>query len=164
MEWDHIENEWWVIPEELRKTREENRIPILSMMAEIIEQAKPISGDSPYVFRSPRKKKDEKVRFLTVGSLANAIRRHRQEMGITEKFTPHDLRRTMRTRLAEIGVSDVVAEKLLGHRLQGVLGIYNRHSYDAEKMNAVKLWEKRLKEIIGIKNKERNVVSISTFR
>jgi len=161
MQWDHIEGEWWVIPAALRKTREENRVPILPMLGVVIEQAKAISGDSPYVFLSPRERNGG-IRPLRVGSLANAIRRHRQEMGISEQFTPHDLRRTMRTRLAEIGVSDMVAEKILGHKLQGVLGIYNRHSYDAEKKQALALWEQKLSQIIGISEATSNVIPFIT--
>jgi len=154
---EHIDGEWWVIPAELTKTREENRVPILPMLADVIQQAKVFSSDSPYIFRSPREK-DDQERPLTVGTLSNAIRRHRAKMGITEKFTPHDLRRTLRTRLAEIGVSDMVAERILGHKLQGVLGIYNRHSYDVEKKQALILWESRLREILGVLEHTCNVI------
>jgi len=54
-------------------------------------------------------------------------------MGIKEKFTPHDLRRTLRTRLAEIGVDEIIAERVLGHKLQGMMAIYNQYPYDSEK-------------------------------
>ena len=70
-------------------------------------------------------------------------------MGIEEKFTPHDLRRTLRTRLAEIGVSDVIAERVLGHKLQGLLAVYNLHKYDSEKRQALTRWEVKLSEIFG---------------
>lgn len=154
MRWDQIDDEWWTIPSECRKNHEANRIPILPMMANIIEQAKIYSSDSPYVFRSTHK---ENVP-VTRGALANAIRRHRTEMKIGEHFTPHDLRRTLRTRLAELGVSDLVAEKVLGHKLQGVLGIYNRHSYDTEKRQAIAMWEKRLSDILGLHGPATNVI------
>jgi integrase len=90
--------------------------------------------------------------------LSKAIRRHWAEIGFKENFTPHDLRRSCRTRLAEIGVSDVVAERVLGHKLQGVLGIYNRHPYDAEKREALELWERRLREILGLAEAMSNVI------
>jgi len=85
-------------------------------------------------------------------------------MKIPERFTPHDLRRTLRTKLAEIGISDVIAERVLGHKLQGVLGIYNRHSYDAEKKQALGLWEKRLQEILGLSDAISNVISLEVHR
>jgi integrase len=79
-------------------------------------------------------------------------------MKIEERFTPHDLRRTLRTRLAELGVSDIVAERVLGHKLQGVLGIYNRHSYDVEKRQALGLWDRRLAEILDLSGPSSNVL------
>ncbi len=168
---DEIQGEWWIIPPERTKTHEENRVPILPMLAEIIEQARPYNTGSRFVFVSPRSplyehKKPDKAKPketdipVSVGALANSLRRHREEMKIPERFTPHDLRRTLRTRLAELGVSDIVAERVLGHKLQGILGIYNRHSYDAEKRHALGLWEKRLCEILGLSEATTNVIPL----
>lgn len=154
MTWEQLDDAWWVIPADLRKNNEANHIPILPMLADIIEEAKIYSSGSLYVFRSPH----DKESHITVGALAMAIRRHKGEIGIPERFTPHDLRRTLRTRLAELGVSDAVAEKVLGHKLQGVLGVYNRHSYDAEKRQALSLWEKRLREILEPSEPTTNVI------
>jgi integrase len=171
MSWDHIHGDTWIIPADQRKNREENRVPILPMLAEVIERAKPFGSGSGYVFPSPRsslygfkrpqkaKPKEDDAPVSRLG-LSNAIRRHSKDMGIEERFTPHDLRRTARTRLAELGVSDIVAERVLGHKLQGVLGIYNRHSYDVEKRQALGLWERRLSEILGQTEKQSNVIPL----
>lgn len=48
-------------------------------------------------------------------------------------WSPHDLRRTVRTTLAALGCPDAVAEAVLGHMPTGIVGVYNRHSYDAER-------------------------------
>ena len=48
--------------------------------------------------------------------------------------------------MAELGVGDVVAERVLGHKLQGMAAIYNRHAYDVEKRQALQVWEQRLKD------------------
>jgi len=159
MLWTEIEGEWWIIPKERRKGDEENKVPILPMMADVIEQAKIYSSNSRYVFRSSHSKEPPLEESpVTVGALANAIRRHSEEMKINERFTPHDLRRTLRTRLAEVGISDIVSERLLGHKLPGILGIYNRHGYDIEKRQALSLWEKRLCEILGLTETISNVI------
>jgi integrase len=156
MKWAQIENGWWIIPKEERKNNIENRVPILPMMEDIIMTAKIYSSDSKFVFRSSHNKKLS----VTVGALANAIRRHRIEIGIPEQFTPHDLRRTLRTRLADLEISDVVAELVLGHKLQGIMAVYNRHPYAEEKKQALAAWEKRLSEILGISKsvKMKNVI------
>jgi integrase len=158
MRWDQLDGDTWIIPKAVRKNNEENRVPVLPLMAEILYKAKKYAGQSEYVFRSSYKESSP----VTVGSLANAIRRHRVEMGI-DHFTPHDIRRTTRTRLAEIGVTDVVAEKVLGHKLQGILAVYNRYSYDTEKRQALAAWEKKLAEIMEIPSSE-NVISYSEVR
>ena len=64
----------------------------------------------------------------------------------------------MRTRLAALGISDVVAERVLGHKLQGVLAVYNRYDYDQEKRQALGLWEQRLLEILGASEKTPNII------
>lgn len=153
-----IEGDWWTIPESKSKA-EGNRVPLLPLAREVIELAAVYSGETPFVFASSYKQGNP----LTVRALSNAIRRHRTEIGIPERFTPHDLRRTLRTRLAELGISDIVGEKVLGHKLQGVLAIYNRYSYKEEKKQALKQWESMLQKILGIAKPGRNgnVISIT---
>jgi integrase len=50
----------------------------------------------------------------------------------------HDLRRVSRSLMSRAGVSREHAERVLGHVQGGVEGIYNRHSYDAEKAAALR--------------------------
>jgi integrase len=65
-----------------------------------------------------------------------------------KKFTPHDLRRTVASQLAALGIDRVVTGKLLNHASvdrDTVTGmIYDRHSYDTEKRHAVERWTERL--------------------
>ncbi|WP_438863802.1 tyrosine-type recombinase/integrase [Neptunicella sp.] len=56
------------------------------------------------------------------------------------RFTPHDFRRTLSTRLSEKGVLPHVTEKMLGHELQGVMKIYNKHDWIDEQRKAYELW------------------------
>src|SRR5262249_39363951 len=71
--------------------------------------------------------------------------------GIPPKdWTPHDIRRTFRTRLTGLGVSTDVAEALLchvGHRSR-IERTYNRHEYWVEKRQALAMWEANLRAII----------------
>jgi integrase len=61
----------------------------------------------------------------------------------------HDLRRTARTLMAAAGVSDVVAELVLGHVQRGVQAIYNRHNYLAEKGEALDKLAAKLTHILN---------------
>jgi integrase len=147
MAWDEITpGGLWNISAERRKGNVAQCIPLSSMALQTIELARIYSGESPFVFASPHKANSH----LMTHTLSKAIIRHWAEIGFQDSFTPHDLRRTVRTRLAEIGIDDVVAERVLGHKLQGIMAVYNRHSYDKEKRQALDKWEKKLRQIIGI--------------
>jgi integrase len=69
--------------------------------------------------------------------------------GTVAPFTLHDLRRTVRTRLSELGVLPFIAELVLAHTQQGIAKVYDLHRYDAEKREALEKWERRLLEIVG---------------
>jgi integrase len=55
-------------------------------------------------------------------------------------FTPHDLRRSMATQLAERGVQPHIIEKMLNHRMEGVWAVYNRYEYLPERQAAWRMW------------------------
>jgi len=57
-------------------------------------------------------------------------------------WSAHDLRRTARTGLARLGVSDDVAEAALGHSRGGVRGVYDLHARTDEVGTALAKWQK----------------------
>jgi integrase len=51
--------------------------------------------------------------------------------------------------MAESGVDEFHISKVLNHTSQGITGkVYNRHHYDAEKQQALEIWERKLKGIL----------------
>lgn len=61
----------------------------------------------------------------------------------------HDLRRTVRSNLSKLGVSSDIAERILGHAIPGVRGVYDRHSYLDEKRDALDRWAAHLAGIVS---------------
>ena len=57
-----------------------------------------------------------------------------------EHFTVHDLRRTGKTKLQEIGVDEYISERCLNHKVSGVQGTYGRHDFFDERKKALQLW------------------------
>jgi integrase len=113
----------WTIPAARMKNNQEHKLPLTDTAKGIIEHARLLFGDgSPFVFCSPYRDKP-----IQPHSLSRAILRHREEIGIEVPFTPHDIRRTVRTRLAELKVDEFIAERVLGHKLQGMLAVYNKN-------------------------------------
>lgn len=57
----------------------------------------------------------------------------------------HDLRHTMRTRVAELGVLPHVAEKMIAHTKKG----YDHHDYRADMRAGFELWHTEVARIVG---------------
>jgi integrase len=60
----------------------------------------------------------------------------------------HDIRRTVRTRLASLRVPDLVAEMVIGHGRKGLQRVYDQHRYVDEMREALELWAARLRDIV----------------
>ena len=55
-------------------------------------------------------------------------------------WTPHDLRRTVRTGLSRMGCPNEVAEAILGHSRSGIEGTYDLHRYEEEAGHWLQKW------------------------
>lgn len=83
-------------------------------------------------------------------------------MGPLERFTLHDLRRTMATGLQRLGIRLEVTEAVLNHvagTRGGLVGVYQRHEFLDEKRHALKAWAAEVERIVRGKPSE-NVVSL----
>ncbi|ELJ7526517.1 site-specific integrase [Salmonella enterica] len=72
-----------------------------------------------------------------------------KKLGHEEKWTLHDLRRTLATHMNNMGIAPHVVEQLLGHSMPGVMAIYNRSQYLPEKLDALNQWYDRLEILAG---------------
>jgi integrase len=54
-----------------------------------------------------------------------------------QPWTIHDLRRTARSLMSRAGVRPDIAERVLGHAIAGVEGVYDRHDYFEQKADAL---------------------------
>jgi len=122
-----LDVELWRIPPERNKSGRAFDLPLTAPVVETL-QALPRIG--PMIFTLNGK------RPMAVHQL---IERVRGDSGLID-VRLHDLRRTLRTGLAELGVSFEVAERVLNHAMSGLQAVYNRHNYMAEKRTALALW------------------------
>jgi integrase len=68
------------------------------------------------------------------------------------RWTFHDLRRSMASGLARLGVELHVIEKILNHKsgtFRGVVGVYQRHDFAVEKRRAMELWSQHLMSMVA---------------
>jgi len=152
-----IEGSVWTIPAERYKTGRANVVP-LSETARAIIAAQPVlklrdGTDSDLVFTTngavaisgftkAKTKLDAKM-------LALARERAAVPKVKLEPWTLHDLRRTAKTLMKRAGVSSDHSERVLGHVIPGVEGVYDKHDYVAEKRAALKVLAEAVLEIVG---------------
>jgi hypothetical protein len=51
--------------------------------------------------------------------------------------------------MAALGVPDAVAEKVIGHKLEGMLAVYNVHEYLDEKRDALCKWADHIVRLLA---------------
>lgn len=127
LRWADIADGVWTVPSEDREkgTGGALRLPPLALG---VVEAQPRIGQNPYVFagRGPG-------HFNGVSKAKAAFD---VAAGIND-WSIHDLRRSARSLMARAGVRPDIAERVLGHVLQGVEGVYDRHHYQSEKADAL---------------------------
>lgn len=90
----------------------------------------PVSG-----FSKAKARLDGAIAKRTAKAQADGV-----DLSPMPEFTVHDIRRSVATGMAELGVSVEHIERVLGHELGGVAGTYNVHDYFTEKLAALELW------------------------
>jgi len=161
MQWSHLDLEerlWRVPPEETKEGKKHSRkthlVPLNEHAIALIESTPSVDG-SDFLF--PGKGADLPH---DLGSFAQALGRllKRHEL---EHFTPRDLRRTVTTHLARLGISKEIRNRIQDH-LVGVdvdARHYDQYDYLAEKRMGLECWSSELNRILGGESQD-NVVQI----
>jgi integrase len=149
MQWDHIRDGIWTIPAEAREKVNAGQLKLPKLAIDIIE-AQPRNEGNPFVFAGRGKK------------AFNSFSDGKEELNKLAPIAPwvtHDLRRTARSLMARAGVRSDIAERTLGHVIQGVEGVYDRHGYAEEKGAALEA----LAALVGriLNPPESNVVQMA---
>ena len=130
MHTSEIDGIWWTIPSERAKNGKAHRVPLSPLAREIIEESIKQNKESReipedqnytgYIFPCPHRAKDKPIERH---ALSKALKRNQSEDGLTvlgvASFTPHDLRRTAATFMAESGEMDEVIDAVLKPRQAG---------------------------------------------
>lgn len=144
MTWDEIKLEegLWIIPGARYKTGVDHVVPLSPAVVDILLRRWTV-GAKGYVLANRRTGRP-------FNGAASAMRRLRKHLGASADFTPHDLRRTVRTGMARLGVSDLTAEMVIGHQLQGIQRVYDRHDRLEQRREALCRWAEHVGSLVGI--------------
>ena len=153
----HLEEKRWHIPK--TKTGNAIDIPLSKAVTEWFETLIDIAGNSDYVL--PARSRARMARYDGDAAVSKDAMREAIDYWIEQhspkirRFTPHDLRSTMKSHLRKLGVPREVSEMCLNHKLPGVEGIYDQHTYYDERRIALEKWSdflvKSLRKKIGSK-------------
>jgi integrase len=132
----------WTVPADVTKSGRSHRVPLPPQAVAILKGLPRLR--SPYVFpgRNGKAMAGWSKRLPSVYQ--------RTEAAGMAPWTPHDLRRTMRTGLGRLGVDRVIAELLLNHAISDELtAIYDRAEYWQQRVEAAAHWADHVMGLIG---------------
>ena len=145
LRWDEIDlnGGWWTIPAAKAKNKLTHRVPLSPQARGVLTEARALNPDRETVFPSPRKDAP-----MAECAVSRAVQRNLTQLG-AGAFSPHDLRRTGASHMTGMGISRLVVSKLLNHVERGVTSVYDRHSYDGEKREALDAWGRRVAALVA---------------
>ncbi len=158
MRWSEIDETraLWTIPGERAKNGRTHEVPLSAPAIDILRSIPRLDG-SDLVFTTNGRA------AISGFSKAKARLDRASGVGLTDRdeWRVHDIRRSVTTFLAEMGIAPHVVDKLLNHvsgSIRGVAAVYNRHGYTDERRRALDAWAHRLAAIAD-GERESNVVA-----
>jgi integrase len=148
MRWSEVDLKpsTWTLPAERAKNGVEHLIPLSAAAATILSNTPRIGTTDEFVFTTTGKTAISgwsKAKATLDGQILDLAREENPHVGPFPHWTIHDLRRTVASGMAGLGISLPVVEKILNHisgSFGGVAGVYQRHSFSVEKREALDRW------------------------
>jgi integrase len=152
MRWEHVDlaGKVWSVPAESSKTRFAHRVPLTDRAVELLESIGPGAG---YVFPAGN-------REGYVAPPARALTKLREACGVVD-LRLHDIRRTVRQRLTDLGVDERTAESILGHRPPKLVRTYVPEEPIDRMRAALDRWSRHLAAIVA--GEERRSADVLPF-
>ena len=149
MKWSELDldKRLWTLPSARAKNGNQHTVPITDAMLAVLRRV-PRYLSSDFVFTTTGK-----TPISGFGRVKESMDKALPEG--TAPWIIHDLRRTMSTNLAMLGVPQPVTEALLNHKtgvVSGVAAIYNVYSYADEKRKALGAWSQQLMKLVRSKH------------
>ena len=145
MQWSELDFKQclWTLPRERVKNDRSHTVPLSPLAISIIKDVPRIAG--PHVFT-----KDGKT-----ASSGYSLGKRRLDALLPAEIPAwrlHDVRRTVATGLAKLGINLPVIEKVLNHAsgsFAGIVGVYQHHEFADEKRAALEAWSNHVAQLIA---------------
>lgn len=151
MKWREISGDTWTLPRERAKTDKAHEVPLSAPALSILEALPRIDGGG-YVFTTTGRTPISgfgKAKAAVHDKMLEIMRKEATECGDDHEkveiapWRLHDLRRTVASGMAKLGIGLAVIEKVLNHTsgsFAGIVGVYQRHEFTEEKRRALEAW------------------------
>jgi integrase len=137
----------WHLPAARSKNRLAHEVPLSTAAMDLLAKM-PEIGISGFVFTV-----DGRGPFDGFSYQKDKLDQAIEDLGgELEPWVLHDIRRSVATGMARIGVELTIIEKVLNHSsgsFKGVVGTYNRHGYDKQKREALEAWGKHVLSLVA---------------
>lgn len=147
---EHVRQEgdvlWWTVPKSQTKNERhalavDLRVPLFGKALEIVQRRIAAVGESGLLFEDVRGEQytqnDLSTYIYNLQPYSPKVSGRKGDglvLPVTH-WTAHNLRRTGRTLLAQLGCPNEIGEAIIGHMPTVIVGTYNLHSYDAERVH-----------------------------
>lgn len=146
--WDQFDFDQnvWSVPQS--KTGPGIDIPLTVPVKSWLMELKSLAGSSAFVlpvrgdYKNATTTGDRPINPNTIGAAVEFwLTEHKPAV---RRFTPHDLRSTAKSHMRALGVPRDITEMCLNHKLSGIEGIYDVHTYFEERKQALTVWSEYL--------------------
>ena len=142
-----LTNRVWTIPAGRMKSVRDHLVPLTDLALEILEELRAVNPGSQWLF--PQKQNPAAAKPWDKSTLPHVIQDYCRLSGM-EPWMPRDLRRTVKTRMGELGVSKLIRDRVQGHAMTDVSARhYDRYDYLPEKREALEAWCRHLEALLA---------------
>jgi integrase len=162
MRWSEIEDDLWRLAGERTKNARAHAVPLSGAARDVLASLPRIAW-SDYVFTTTGRTPSRNYARGKAGldALMRAVAEE-EGMPAPEPWRLHDLRRTVASGMARLGINLPVIEKVLNHAsgsFAGIVGVYQRYSFADEKRQALEAWAQHILDLAG-ETEAENVVPL----
>jgi integrase len=166
-----VEQHLWVIPASRMKAKNSrarpHSVPLTKEILSVLESL-PQFDKGKFLFSTTHGQKPawvgDKIKSKLDARLLRTLRALAKKRGDDPReielqpWRNHDIRRTVRTHLSRLKITEEAREAVLAHVRPGIRGVYDRHLYLEEKREALSAWANSL--LVIARGKPSNVVSM----